>query len=47
MQLAGEKEHGAGGLAFNSSGDWQLVAVEQAEISYLCDKRQSMNSENR
>lgn len=47
VQLAGEKEHGAGGLAFSSSGGWQLVAVEQAEMSHLCDKRQSMNSENR
>ena len=47
VHLAGEKERGAGGLACSSSGDWQLVAAEQAEISYLCDKSQSMNSEDR
>lgn len=47
VHLAGEKEHGAGGLACSSSRDWQLVAVEQAEISDLCDKSQSMKSADR
>lgn len=47
VHLAGEKEHGAGGLACSSSGDRQLVAIEQAEISYLCDTSQTMTSEDR
>lgn len=47
VHLAGEKEHGAGELACSSSGDWQLAAAEQAEISYLSDKSQSKNSGDR